>query len=235
MKVLGIETSGLVGSVALCEDSGVLAERSFEKGMRHGKALVPSLESVFRELSLEPEKIDLIAVSHGPGSYTGLRVGVTCAKVLAHTLGKPLVAVPTLDVLAENAPPEAVTACPVLDARRERVYACIYRRTRDLWQPSSGPRVIEPQELMDILPRPALLFGDGTVKYKELFTADGITFGSDEMGVARARIVAHLGKRIFDEGGKTIDPYKLEPLYMRIPEAEEKLAARRKQAGEKKM
>ncbi len=229
MKTLGIETSGLVGSVALCDGSELLAERSFEKGMRHGKALVPSLEEMFRSLGLEAEDVDLIAVSHGPGSYTGLRVGVTCAKVLAYTLGRPLVAVSTLDVLAENAPRgEGRVVCPVLDARREQVYACIYRCTEGLWRRVSQPMVVYPQKLLEELPRPALVFGDGAVKYREVFGVNGISFGEENMAVAGASVVARLGQRSF-EGGEVIDPYRLQPLYMRVPEAEEKWKARKKQ------
>lgn len=230
MKILGIETSGLVGSVAICSGSAVLAEKSFEKGMRHGKALVSSLEGICKELSLGPRGIDLIAVSQGPGSYTGLRVGVTCAKVLAYTLEKPLVAVSTLDVLAENAPPEETAVCPVLDARRERVYACIYRRSGATWQRSSEPMVIEPRDLAARLPRHVLLFGDGMDKYKEVFAADGVRFGDDKLTIAKARVVAGLGREIFEKG-ETVDPYQLQPLYMRVPEAEEKWAARQKKPG----
>ncbi len=230
MKVLGIETSGEVGSVAICEDSGVLAERSFQKGMRHGKALVSSLQDIFCELGLDPEEIDLIAVSHGPGSYTGLRVGVTCSKVLAFALRKPLVAVSTLDVLAENAPPKETAICPILDARRKQVYACIYRHSGTTWQRSSEPMVAYPQRLLEMLPLPILIFGDGANRYREVFTIDGVTFGDKETGVARAHVVASLGKRAFDKG-EISDPYQLQPLYMRIPEAEEKLEMRRMQGS----
>lgn len=231
MKTIGIETSGLVGSVALCDGSEVLAQRSFDKGMRHGKALVPSIEEMCKSLGLEPEDIDLIAVSHGPGSYTGLRVGITCAKVLAYTLSRPLVAVSTLDVLAENAPrSEGGIVCPVLDARRERVYACIYRCEKDVWRRVSEPMVVYPQKLLEELPRPALVFGDGSVKYTKVFSVDGVDFGDDDMGMAKARVVASLGRTAFDKG-ETIDPYQLQPLYMGIPEAEEKWKARMKQGG----
>lgn len=212
--------------MALCEGSNILAERSFEKGMRHGKALVSSLEDMCKSLKIEPEEIDLIAVSYGPGSYTGLRVGVTCAKVIAYTVGKPLVAVSTLDVLAENAPANETTVSPVLDARREQVYACIYKRSGALWQRSSGLMVIYPKKLLEMLPRPLLIFGDGAVKYREVFAAEGVTIGGDEMGLARAHVVARLGKTIFDKGGVT-SPYKLQPLYMRVPEAQEKWEAHR--------
>lgn len=230
MKVLGIETSGLVGSVALGEDSSILEERSFNRGMRHGKALVSSLEDMFKSLGVEPDEIGLIAVSSGPGSYTGLRVGIACAKAMAYTLGKPLVAVSTLDVLAENAPTNETTVCPVLDARREQVYARIYKRSGALWRRSSGLMVIYPRKLLELLPRPLLIFGDGAAKYREVFAVDGVTFGGGEMGMARASAVARLGRAAF-ERGEVIDPYRLQPLYMRIPEAEEKWEAHRKGSG----
>lgn len=210
--------------MAICEDSSILEEKSFDKGMRHGKALVSSMEDMFKSSGVEPDDIGLIAVSNGPGSYTGLRVGVACAKSIAYTLGKPLVAVSTLDVLAENAPASETTVCPVLDARREQVYACIYKRSGVLWQRTSELMVIYPRKLVELLPRPLLIFGDGAVRYREVFAVDGVTFGGGEMGMARASAVARLGRAAF-ERGEVIDPYRLQPLYMRVPEAEEKWEA----------
>lgn len=227
MKIIGIETSGWVGSVALCEDDVVLGERSLEKGMRHGKLLVPSLEEIFREVGLSTEEVDLIAVSHGPGSYTGLRVGITCAKTLAYALKRPLVPVPTLDVLAENFTPDKMSICPVIDARRKAVYACIYKPLDSLWHRVSDLLVISPQALLDILPKPILIFGDGAVAYKDVFAVEGINFGDEEMGVAKARIVACLGWRAFKRG-KVCDPFQLQPLYLRRPEAEERWEAPRR-------
>ena len=129
MKVLGIETSGLVGNLAVCDGNRVVARKLYGKNFSHGKEIISSLESLFNEAKWEPGDIDLIAVSTGPGSYTGLRVGVTCAKTLAYGLGKPVIDVPTLDVLVENVEDNgAKTICPVLDAKRKSVYACIYER-----------------------------------------------------------------------------------------------------------
>ena len=84
MKVLGIETSGLVGNIAVCDGKKVLASKSYGKNFSHGKEIVSTIELLFNEINQEPGDIDLIAVSTGPGSYTGLRVGVTCAKTLAY-------------------------------------------------------------------------------------------------------------------------------------------------------
>ncbi len=222
MKVVAIETSGMIGSVAVCEDARCLAERSFEKGIRHGQALLPSIEETFNNLGWQPEDIDLIAVSHGPGSFTGLRVGIACAKTLAYVLRKPLVAVPTLDVLAENIPPGEIPICPVLDAKRKAVYACIYKMSENgLWQRQTDFLSIEPQALIPLLPRPIVVFGDGIPPYRELFRVDGIITRDEKLGIARATVVAQLGIKLYKKGNIS-DPFQLQPLYLRRPEAEEK-------------
>ncbi|HHT9117984.1 MAG TPA: tRNA (adenosine(37)-N6)-threonylcarbamoyltransferase complex dimerization subunit type 1 TsaB [Candidatus Hypogeohydataceae bacterium YC38] len=238
MMTIGIETSGQVGSVAVCEDGKVLAEKYFEKGMRHGRELLPSLKTMFQELGWSTEKVDLIAVSQGPGSYTGLRVGITCAKTLAYALKRPLVPVPTMDVLAENVPPGDVAICPILDARRNQVYACIYKPggrapgykvgasslALGLWHKVSDYLVITPKELVGILPSPVLVFGDGAFLYRDIFLQEGIIFGSEEMGIPAARVVARLGAEAFRRG-TSCDPVQLQPLYLRKSEAEEKWKA----------
>jgi tRNA threonylcarbamoyladenosine biosynthesis protein TsaB len=221
LKVVGIETSGTIGSVAVCEGSRCLEERSFEKGMRHGQALLPSIDEIFKRLGWQPGDIDLIAVSHGPGSFTGLRIGITCAKTLAYVLGKPLVAVPTLDVLAENVTDRGIATCPILDAKREAVYACIYKSTNGVWKRQTDFMAIEPTKLIPLLPRPVLIFGDGVNPYKELFIREGIIIGDSALGIARAKVVARLGIKLY-EGGQTSDPFQLQPLYLRRPEAEER-------------
>jgi tRNA threonylcarbamoyladenosine biosynthesis protein TsaB len=239
LKVVAIETSGMVGSVAVCEDSYCLRERSFERGAvappgvsavsasgrpgvkKHGQALLPSLKEMFDELGLQPKDTDLIAVSHGPGSFTGLRIGITCAKTLAYVLKKPLVAVPTLDVLAENVTPDHTHICPLLDAKRKAVYACIYKSVNATWQRQTDFMAIEPQALLTLLPRPSLIFGDGVPPYKALFSQDGIIIGESGLGIARSRVVARLGIQLYEKG-QTCDPFQLQPLYLRRTEAEEK-------------
>lgn len=224
MKVIAIETSGMVGSVALCEGppgADCLAERPFERGMRHGQALLPSLKEMLDELGLRPEDTELIAISHGPGSFTGLRIGITCAKALSYVLKKPLIAVPTLDVLAENVMPGQIPICPILDAKRKAVYACIYRPKNGQWQRETDFMTIEPQALLPMLPKPTLIFGDGIPPYQELFNRDGIILGKGELGIAKARVVARLGIQLYEKGNIS-DPFRLQPLYLRRPEAEER-------------
>ncbi len=222
MKVIGIETSGSIGNVAVCDNDTVVGKRTFGKTLGHGKEIVSSLKSIFDEIKWEPNDIDLVTVSIGPGSYTGLRVGVTCAKTLAYTLGKPVIDVPTLDVLAENVKSDVKNFCPVIDAKRKRVYACIYVGTDNGKKRITDFLIVSPKELLDILPESILLFGDGVIHYKDIFTQKKITIANDDLGIASAVNVAKLGLKRYEQG-KRCEIDLLDPLYLRKSEAEERL------------
>jgi len=221
LRLLAIETSGQVGSVALAEDYGVVRERSFTEGLRHGRDLMPSIRDLFDEAGWAQQEFDLVAVSIGPGSFTGLRVGVTCAKTLAFALDKPIVAVPSLDVLAENAPPDVEVVCPVLDARRDFVYAAVYRKGGSRRVPEADLMVNRPEKVCEIIPEKALVFGDGAERYRQVFERRNVIFGGAELAIPRAAVVAKLGRMLFERGERA-DAMTLVPLYMRRPEAEEK-------------
>ena len=226
MKVVGIETSGSIGSVAVCDGNTVVGRHTFGKASNHGKEIVSSLEAIFNEVKWKPEDIDLIAVSIGPGSYTGLRIGVTCAKTLAYGLGKPVIDVPTLDVLAGNIKDDVKHICPVIDAKRKRVYACIYSRNNSKNKRTTDFLIITPGELKDILPESTLIFGDGVAPYKEIFAQMKVTIIEDEKpGIAEAVNVARLGLERYEQGERC-EINALVPLYLRKSEAEEKLGKR---------
>src|SRR5574337_469088 len=165
MKVLGIETSGNVGGVAICEDRHIIIAKDFG-GMQHGKELIPTIKNAFLEIGWTPKDIDLIAVDVGPGSYTGLRVGVTCAKTMAYALNKPVIDVPIFDIIAETYAIGSIPICPIIDARRKHVYACIYKLEGVQRKRHSEFLVIRPEKLLPILPRPVIVFGDGIIPYK---------------------------------------------------------------------
>ena len=224
MKVLGIETSGLVGNIAVCDGNKVVASKSYGKNFSHGKEIVSTIELLLNEIKWDPSNIDLIAVSTGPGSYTGLRVGVTCAKTLAYGLGKPVIDVPTLDVLVENVKDNsAKTICPVLDAKRKSVYACIYERTGNKNRKCTDFLIISPDSLIDILPESTLIFGDGIAPYREIFTQKNLTIVEDEkLCIADAADVARLGLERYEQGIRC-EINALAPLYLRKSEAEERL------------
>jgi len=223
MKVVGIETSGLIGNIAVCDGSTVVGKKTYGKNFSHGKEIVSSLKSIFNEIKWEPNDIDLIAVSIGPGSYTGLRIGVTCAKTLAYGLGKPVIDVPTLDVLVENVRDNnAKTICPVIDAKRKSVYACIYDRNNNENRRITDFLIISPDGLIDMLPESTLIFGDGIAPYKDIFSQKDLAIVEDEkLGIADAANVAGLGMERYEQGMRC-EINALAPLYLRKSEAEER-------------
>lgn len=214
MKVLGIETSGNIGGIAVCEDKHVLTTKDFGSLMQHSKELIPTIKDALNQIGWEPKDIDLFAVDVGPGSYTGLRVGVACAKTLAYALNKPVVDVPIFDVIAENYTMDSTPICPIIDARRNHVYACIYKLEGAQRKKVSDFLVIQPRKLLSILPRPVTVFGDGVSLYQDIFQQKDIFIDRKEKALPKAEYVALLGERIY-ESGRQCEIDKLLPLYLR--------------------
>jgi len=220
MKVLGIETSGNVGGVALCENKHVIIAKDFS-GMQHGKELIPVIRTTLHEIGWKPGDIDLIAVDVGPGSYTGLRVGVTCAKTLSYALNIPAIDIPIFDIIAENYAISSIPICPIIDAKRNHVYACIYKLEGIRRERLSEFLVIQPEKLLAIIPKPVIIFGDGVTPYKGIFQQKDIIIDEMEHVKPKAEYVALLGERMYESGHRCeID--KLLPLYLRRAEAIEK-------------
>jgi len=224
MRTIGIETSGSVGSVALLEDGLAVDERFFEKGLRHGKELVPSLDAMLRARGLQPAEIGLIAVSQGPGSYTGIRVGITVAKTLAYALGRPVVGVPSLDVLAQNAigldAPPAAKVHAALDAKRKRIYFASYRRENGRLARESECRALPLNEAVAAIQPGDLVIGDAIRLFAKEFAARGAILADDHLWRLRASAAAELGLLKFHASGGD-DPFSLVPIYLHRPEAEE--------------
>lgn len=231
MNVIGIETSGNIGGIAVCKDRNIIAAKDLESGMLHGRELVPAIKDIVSHLGWKFGDIDLIAVDVGPGSYTGLRIGVTCAKTITYALNKPIIDVSAFDVIIENYAMDSLPVCPVLDARRNHVYACIYETIPGHFNQGleviqkkkiSGFMVIQPEKLLSILPRPVVVFGDGVSAYKDIFHQKDIFIDEEEKAIPKSRHVALLGEIAY-ESGRRCETDKLLPLYLRQAAALEKL------------
>ena len=224
MIVLGIETSSRTGSVALCHGEAIVAEHVFPQGVRHARNIMEGIGNVLREASVDKKEVNGVAVSQGPGSFTGLRIGVTCAKTLAYTLGWKLVGVPSLEVQVQNVEPrENQVVCPVQDARRSAVYGTFFEWQDGRWMDTSGVLIMEPQKLAMRLPEGACVFGTGVTAYTEVFCPPRFEVGDPSLAQPRARQVARLGYRMLAEGVES-DPMALVPRYYRPTAAEENLA-----------
>ncbi|MFC7366752.1 MULTISPECIES: tRNA (adenosine(37)-N6)-threonylcarbamoyltransferase complex dimerization subunit type 1 TsaB [Bhargavaea] len=168
---LGLDTANAPLSVALVRDGELLVELNSAMGLNHSAGAMPAVEQLFKRAGIKPADIDAIAVSEGPGSYTGVRIGVTIAKTLAWTLDKPLVGVSSLRVLASNVFTYGVTISPMIDARRGNVYAGLYRRQEDgTLKCLMEDRHMALSDLLDRLKKegnPVVFVGEGARKNEE--------------------------------------------------------------------
>lgn len=163
--ILAIETATGCGSVALTRGTGysgkVMAEYSLQPEVTHARRLLGSVHAIMTAAGVEWKHLDGIAVSQGPGSFTGLRIGMAAAKGMAMAAGIPLLAVPTLDGLAAQMPPVDCPVCCLLDARKQQVYAALYRCEDKGHQRISPYLVLRPEDLVAHVQEPTLVVGPG--------------------------------------------------------------------------
>jgi len=222
-RALAIETSGRLGSVAIVEDGRVLAEDEFPHGLQHAAEILPRIDRLCRARGWLPADIAEIFVSAGPGSFTGLRIGITLAKTLFFATGARIVAVSSVQVLARNAPPEARDLIIVLDAKRDQTFSARLSRTEHGWAEREPAHLDDLRSMLARAPRPVHLLGEGIPYHQKFIPADDsqVIICPPESWRARASAVAELGWRLAETGYFT-DPDTLTPIYIRRPEAEEK-------------
>jgi tRNA threonylcarbamoyladenosine biosynthesis protein TsaB len=236
-QALAIETSGRVGSVSIGADEFPTQTIVFTADQRHAVELLPAIKELCQAQRWAPTDLSHVFVSGGPGSFTGLRIGVTVARTIAFATGARVVRVPTLDVIAQNAsdarnPPPHIGV--LLDAKRNRVFGAAYRLTPSGYTPTSEPREITVSDLIDLLPKPAGLIGEGILyamspdAVKNPLTKD-VTILPTELFRAKAETVYHLGRRAATQG-RFDNPRSLTPIYVRRPEAEEVFDRRSKES-----
>ncbi|MCZ7623133.1 MAG: tRNA (adenosine(37)-N6)-threonylcarbamoyltransferase complex dimerization subunit type 1 TsaB [Candidatus Kuenenia sp.] len=214
MKVLGIETSGNIGGISLCENQQCIITKTFSGIVQHERELVPAIKDALEEAHWQINDIEVIAVNVGPGSYTGLRIGVTCAKTLGYALNRPVVDVPIFDIIAENYHSGGtLSLCPIIDARRKHVYACVYLFEGNRKKRLTEFLVIEPEKLLALLPRPVTIFGDGIPLYKEIFSQEDIIIEAEYYAIPKPEHVALLGEKLYVSGYQCALE-KLLPLYL---------------------
>ncbi len=227
MKTVAISTSSDAGSVAIREDGRILAGREFPSGILHGQALLPAIADLFAAAGWKPAGFDVVAVDIGPGSYTGCRIGIMAAKILARETGAALIGIPSLAAIAFQAAAGRPAAVAVsLDARRGRVYAALYRidpAAPDPAIPLVSPSIETASAWAEISQgRAEIRAGNALAACPDLF-AD-LPSAPQALWRPGAGAVGALAEARHARG-ESDDPYRLEPLYLARTEAEEKFGA----------
>jgi tRNA threonylcarbamoyladenosine biosynthesis protein TsaB len=223
MKVLGIDTSTSCGSVGLTDDGEVIADYLLNISVTHSERLLGAIEFVLKEARCNIENIDGLAISIGPGSFTGLRIGVSTIKGLAFTTGKPVVGVSTLDALASQIATTPYLICPILDARKSEVYTAFYRYEKgNFLKRLSTDQTLPPEELVKRIKEQTIFLGDGIKTYGEFLLKSLPSlaiFPPAPLHIAHGSMVAKLGSELLQKG-EYLDLATFAPIYIRPSEAE---------------
>ena len=234
MKILGVDSSGMVASVALVDEDILVAEYSVNYKKTHSQTLLPMLDEIVQMTEFDLNELDGIAVASGPGSFTGLRIGSATVKGLGYALDKPVLSVPTCYALAYNLWGTDNIVCPIMDARRNQVYTGIFKFEDTKLQ------VLMDQEAMDIndllaklkeYDKNVIFLGDGVPVYKEVIEQCNdisFSFAPAHLNRQRAAAVAALGM-VYAKEGNFIDADEFKPIYLRKSQAE-----REREASQKK-
>jgi tRNA threonylcarbamoyladenosine biosynthesis protein TsaB len=222
VRVLGIETATWTASVGLVDEGGLEVERTLPVSGSHAVSLLPLIEEVLSAGACRLRDLDIVAVSIGPGSFTGLRIGLSVAKGLALAAGLPLVGVPTLEAYAQSLGVRPGMLCPVLDARKGEVYSATFSWHEKVLRTDWPAAVLRPEALAERVAPPGIVFGDGVDAFEAVFRRrlrSGVEIVSARQRPPRGAVVAALGAARADGGGAGL-PVDLEPTYIRAPEAE---------------
>lgn len=233
MKILAIDSSGLVATVAVVEEDNMLAEYTVNYKKTHSQTLLPMLDEIGKMIELDLNTIDAVAITAGPGSFTGLRIGSATAKGLGMALDKPLIAIPTVDGLAYNLYGTDKVVCPLMDARRSQVYTGMYEFEGEELVVREKQMVVSIQEIiskLNKLNREVIFLGDGVPVYREIIQNEikvPYQFAPAHMNKQRAGAVAALA-RSYLRLGKTVTARAFQPDYLRLSQAERERAEKEK-------
>lgn len=225
MKILAVDSSGLVASVAIVEDENLIAEYTINYKKTHSQTLLPMLDEIVKMTDTDLNSMDAIAVAKGPGSFTGLRIGSATVKGLGLALEKPVIGVPTVEGLAANLYGSSALICPLMDARRNQVYTGIYRFHQgkmEIVKDQAAAKVEDIINALNLIGEEVVFLGDGVPVYRDMIEKKmqiPYTFAPAHVNKQRA---AAIGVRALDywKQGHYEDADIFEPEYLRLSQAE---------------
>ena len=231
MIVLSIDSSSKVATVAILKDDVLLGEYILNDKREHSVILMPLIENLLKECNLSIDDIDGYVVSKGPGSFTGLRIGMATIKGMSFGNNKPYISISSLDALAYNLISFNVIICPIMDALRENVYTALYKNNNDSLEKIMDYTALDIDELVNLLKdknEEVIFVGDGLYKHKK-YICDNFPkahFAPVHLNIIRASSLGELGLNLLKNG--ICDDSNSAPIYLKKPQAERELERRLK-------
>ncbi len=231
MRLLAMDSSGMVASVAIVTEEALLAEYTVNYKKTHSQTLLPMLDEIVKMVELDLATVDGIAVSSGPGSFTGLRIGSATAKGLGLALKIPVIAVPTLDSMAYNLYGTDKLICPMMDARRNQVYTGLYEFAGEDFRVVAEQRAVPVEEIIEeinTLGREVIYLGDAVPVYLDIIqnrTKVGFFVAPVHLSRQRAGAIGALGLQYYKQN-RLETAAEHGPVYLRMSQAERERAER---------
>lgn len=224
MKILSVDSSSVSASVAITENGEIIAEEFINNGLTHSQTLMRMVEKTLNDAEISIKDIDLFAIANGPGSFTGVRIGIASVKGMADALNKKCLAVSTLEAIAEPLKNEDVIACAVLDARCNQVYTAIFENGKRLCD-DKAVLIDELGVELKNYNKKVVFIGDGSIlcyeKLKDVVT--NIDIADESIRYVHGSSVGFVAEEKIKNGESPIDSAKLVPFYLRLPQAEREL------------
>ncbi|MDX9745855.1 MAG: tRNA (adenosine(37)-N6)-threonylcarbamoyltransferase complex dimerization subunit type 1 TsaB [Syntrophales bacterium] len=225
MKTLAIDTSGKSAGIAVLLDNGIMYETYLNTGQNHSLVLLPEIDKALNTLKLTLNDFDLFVATAGPGSFTGLRIGLSTLKGFALSLKKPLIGVSTLEALAHNICVENLLICPVMNGPMDEIYTALYRHhDTEGCAPILEDHVTSIPALIGHIREPVLFIGDGASRWRETLKEhlrEWALFAPEHISFCRPSVIGCIGIRKY-ERQEIDDMVSLIPFYLRVSEAEMK-------------
>ena len=224
MKILSVDSSSVSASVAITENGVTLAENFINNGLTHSQTLMPMVEKTLKDANVSVKDMELFAITNGPGSFTGVRIGIASVKGMADALNKKCIAISTLEAIAEPLKNEDCIACAVMDARCNQVYTAIFENGNRLCE-DKAVLIDELGKELKSYNKKVVFIGDGSVlcyeKLKDVVT--DISIADEDIRYVHASSIGRLAEEKIKNGEMPTDSAKLVPYYLRLPQAEREL------------
>ena len=224
MKVLGLDTSSNATSIAVIEDNKLICEYTVNTKTTHSQKLMPMIENMLKISEINVNDMDMIAICQGPGSFTGLRIGMATAKALSHVNNLPIVGVNSLELLAGNMDLSDKKICSILDAQRTQVYMGQYKFENNKLVEIKSVDVVEIDELLEELKSSNeewILVGEAVYKYEDkIKEIENICVPAPSHNVNKASSLCTIAMNKYDQNIDVYDCYTINPVYIRKSQAE---------------